>query len=115
MPTAQHHDELPRVMYHQSWQPDEVQANRFHAARFPVCARRHALEYQAFHDNIEIHGDEHDRPPSGIGAEGRRWKLAPRQIVLHDRMGFLAVSAAFAVPLNQLVARRRQTVGGRAF
>src|SRR2546423_2844465 len=62
-------------------------------------------------DDIEIHGENHDRPPRGIHAEIGGGKRSSRKIILHDGMYLLAVSAALAMPTNEFIARHPRTIG----
>src|ERR1035441_4721733 len=109
MPSCKANDELSRVRDHLTGQRDEIDADRFHAPRGPFGSQD-----QPLHRRVEVHGDDHDRPPRSIHTEKSGGHFAAGQIVFHHRMRFFAHAAAFALPTNECVARHRQTIGDQA-
>src|SRR5438552_1970250 len=89
--------ELPRMMDNPTCCVDQGVTDRLHS-----LAHEAAAQYQPFEQRLEVQRQDHQRPPSRVGAELRGRKLPAGKVPLHDRMHFFALATALIVPADQL-------------
>ena len=91
--------QLTSVVHEPAGEVDDPVADRLHPLGHPARAQD-----QAFHQRIEIQGQDHGAPPRSVGAEELGGQLTTRQILFHDHMRFFAFATALTVPPDELLA-----------